>query len=462
MSVNDFSRVALSWRPARAELGGGPVYLALAAALERDVASGRLLPGTRLPSQRELADFLDLNFTTVTRAFDLCREKGLVYGVVGRGTFVASLPGVNAPARRAAADFGVVQGFPGVGARAVVAAARAVLSRADAERLFSYDARDGAARVREAGRRWLARARVEAPIARLAVFPGVQSALSVALLSLFRVGEALAVDTFTYGNLIRLARMANVRLVPVRGDDEGMRPDALEEAARTRRVRGVFLMPTCANPTARTLRGGRRDALARVARAHDLFVLEDDAHLGGEAEEAPLQARLPERTVYLAGASRLLAAGLRATFVVMPEGVRARLLAALHNTAIKASALDAEILGELILSGAADALLARKRAAARRANAVFDAVFGAAAGPADDARLFRALPLPGTAGRGREVERALAAQGLVAFHSDRFRVGTSAEDAFLRVSVSNGGGERRLAQGLRALARACAGAGRAR
>ena len=431
MSPHDFAHVPLSWHPARADLAGGPVYLALAAALERDIASGRLPPGTRLPPQRELADDLELNFTTVTRAFDLCRAKGLIYGVVGRGTFVASLPGVNEEAVRTAVDLGVVQGFPGLGARAVVEAARTVLARDSAERLFSYGERDGTERVREAGRRWLARVGVEASTRHIAVFPGVQSVLSISLLSLFRVGEALAVDEFTYGNLIRLARMAKIRLVPVRGDAEGMLPDALEEAARADGVRGVFLMPACANPTTRTMRGARRDALAQVARAWDLFVLEDDAQLGPEAE-SPLQARIPERTVYLAGTSRLLAA--------------------LHSTAIKASALDAEILGELILDGAAETLLERKRAAARRANAVFDAVFGLA-GTTDDVRLFRTLPLPGTAGRGQEIERALRAHGIEVFHSDRFRVGTAPADSFLRISVSNARSEKTLASHLRALAR---------
>lgn len=451
MSPHDFAHVPLSWHPARADLAGGPVYLALAAALERDIASGRLPPGTRLPPQRELADDLEINFTTVTRAFDLCREKGLIYGVVGRGTFVASLPGVNEEAVRTAVDLGVVQGFPGLGARAVVEAARTVLARDSAERLFSYGERDGTERVREAGRRWLARVGVEASTRHIAVFPGVQSVLSISLLSLFRVGEALAVDEFTYGNLIRLARMAKIRLVPVRGDAEGMLPEALEEAARADGVRGVFLMPACANPTTRTMRGARRDALAQVARARDLFVLEDDAQLGPEAE-SPLQARIPERTVYLAGTSRLLAAGLRATFAVVPASLCARLLAALHSTAIKASALDAEILGELILNGAAETLLERKRAAARRANAVFDAVFGLA-GTADDVRLFRTLPLPGTTGCGQEIERALRAHGIEVFHSDRFRVGTAPADSFLRISVSNARSEKTLASHLRALAR---------
>lgn len=67
----------------------GPLSLELAAQLEADIKSGALLPGTRLPPQRELADFLDVNLSTVSRAFRLCTQKGLLSATVGSGTFVA-------------------------------------------------------------------------------------------------------------------------------------------------------------------------------------------------------------------------------------------------------------------------------------------------------------------------------------------------------------------------------------
>ena len=49
MPVNSFDTYPMNWKPAREALGTGPLYLALAAALERDVRSGALPPGPRLP-----------------------------------------------------------------------------------------------------------------------------------------------------------------------------------------------------------------------------------------------------------------------------------------------------------------------------------------------------------------------------------------------------------------------------
>ena len=88
MPVNSFIDYPMSWKPDRSRLKR-PVYLSLARKLEEDILTGELAPGTKLPPQRELADYLDINFTTVTRAYKLCEEKGLLYGKTGSGTFVA-------------------------------------------------------------------------------------------------------------------------------------------------------------------------------------------------------------------------------------------------------------------------------------------------------------------------------------------------------------------------------------
>ena len=452
MPVNSFENYPMSWRPVRSALGHGPLYLALAAALEHDVQSGALPPGTRLPPQRELADFLDIDFTTVTRAYGVCRAKGLVYGVTGRGTFVSSVPGITESSDDALIDLGVVQAFPEIGAATVVKAAQEVLARETARRLFSYGDRDGLMRHRAAGRHWLARCGVDAPEDGIAVFPGVQGAISMALLSVFGVGDAIAVDAFTYANFLAFARLAGVRIVPVAGDAYGMCPGRLDEVVARHGVRGLFLMPNCANPTTITMPERRKDELAEVASRRRLVVLEDDASLRPPSQRRQtLFSRLPESTVYLSGTTRLLAPGLRATYVCAPESVRDRFLAGLHHAAIKASPLDAEILGELVLSGEAESIIAAKATEAAKANRLFDGVFEDECEEDVEPRLFRTVPLPGTSGRGREIERQCRAAGVRVFHSDRFAVMRGAKDAFLRVSVSSAGGMSRLRRGLSAL-----------
>ena len=79
----------LTWRPV---LEGGPrsLFERLLDALERDIRSGALAPGLRLPPHRELAFALGVSVGTVTKAYAEAERRGLVQATVGRGTFVAS------------------------------------------------------------------------------------------------------------------------------------------------------------------------------------------------------------------------------------------------------------------------------------------------------------------------------------------------------------------------------------
>ena len=87
----------MSWLPSLAA-GKGSLYLAIADALEADVAAGRLAAGEKLPTQRELARRLGVDLTTVTRAFAEAAGRGLIVAEGRRGSFVRGQAG-NAPAR---------------------------------------------------------------------------------------------------------------------------------------------------------------------------------------------------------------------------------------------------------------------------------------------------------------------------------------------------------------------------
>src|SRR5262245_51365702 len=75
-----------------------PLYSQLLEALESAIESGALAIGTRLPSERAMADQLKVSRTTVMSAYRELEARGLIHSHVGRGTFVCASPeGSGAP-----------------------------------------------------------------------------------------------------------------------------------------------------------------------------------------------------------------------------------------------------------------------------------------------------------------------------------------------------------------------------
>ena len=286
-----------------------------------------------------------------------------------------------------------------------------------------------------------------------AIFSGAQNVISAALLSLFCIGDALAVDEYTYSNLIGTARLSHIRLIPVPGDCCGMLPDALENACRKDGVKGVFLMPNCANPTTVTIPERRKDELAEIIGRYKLVLIEDD-NTGIVLSAAPdyhsMFSRLPEQTVYICNSTMTLCNGLRVAFAAFPESFRQQLLNALYLLNIKTSSFDAEIVTELILSGKAAKILEQKAALAVRRNKIADSILPEMDKPGTPAAFFRWLKLPQTVPDGIDVERIMLERNVNVYGAYRFSVLRKPGD-FLRLAISSPESEDDLARGLTAV-----------
>ncbi len=71
---------------------GGPIYLQIVDQIRKQVASGELKPGDQLPTVRQLAAELRVNFNTVARAYRILDEAGLISTKQGRGTYIWETP----------------------------------------------------------------------------------------------------------------------------------------------------------------------------------------------------------------------------------------------------------------------------------------------------------------------------------------------------------------------------------
>jgi GntR family transcriptional regulator/MocR family aminotransferase len=76
-----------------------PLWLQLSISLRMAIANGRLGPGGRLPSTRQLARQLNVSRNTVMAAYDNLAARGLLIGCTGAGSFVATTVRACTPAQ---------------------------------------------------------------------------------------------------------------------------------------------------------------------------------------------------------------------------------------------------------------------------------------------------------------------------------------------------------------------------
>lgn len=358
------------WRPHLIE-AEGPLYLQIAAAIEDDVARGRLNPGDRLPSQRVLAETLGIDMTTVTRAYAEGRRRQVLDAVTGRGSFVAARPDKDA----APLDLAMILPPRPRGLALGDLIRRGlddVLLRSDPDLLMSYHPGAGLEGEKAAGAAWLQPMLGEIAPGRMAVAAGAQPALAAILSILAGPGDTVLCEALTYPGLIAAARALRLDLVGVAMNADGIDPEALDQAARRTGARIVCLIPTMQNPTAATMPAAVRDRLAAVIRRRGLTLIEDDPYAALMPKPLRAIAALaPECSWHVSTLSKCLTPGLRTAFVAAPdEQAAVRLAAALRAFTQSAAPLMVALAAHWIRNGAAAALLAAVRAEAEARQAL--------------------------------------------------------------------------------------------
>src|SRR3972149_10536700 len=78
---------------------GVPIYTQIVERVKHMIATGELKPGDQLPTVRQLAQDLRVNFNTIARAYALLDAAGIISTQQGRGTFVRERPDERAITR---------------------------------------------------------------------------------------------------------------------------------------------------------------------------------------------------------------------------------------------------------------------------------------------------------------------------------------------------------------------------
>ena len=364
------TRFDTSWVP-DLDAAPGPKYRVLSVAIEDAIRSGALASGAKLPPVRELAWEIGVTPGTVARAYREATEAGALRATVGQGTFVRERRETGTfiplhPLTNQAAEGQVDlrnSRSPMVGQEEVISdIIRRVIARGSVV-LDDYTRATNDEATRKALALWLTEGGVDAAPEEIVPTYGAQQAVLVAMMAVTSGPHpVILVSDLIYPGFQQAAKLAGVQLYPIRSDEQGLCLDALAEACRTARPQAMLVTPNLHNPTLVTMPEKRRAAIAELARAHDLQIIEDDVYgwlMSSRPRSFPSYA--PERTWYATSLSKCIAAGLRFGCLVTPPGRGAVGQGIIQAMNYRVSSLIGQTVAELILSGTADDIRATAR-----------------------------------------------------------------------------------------------------
>ncbi|MEM8931159.1 MAG: PLP-dependent aminotransferase family protein [Acidobacteriota bacterium] len=371
------------WTPAVLDRPG-PTYAVICDVLGEAITTGELLPGTRLPSHRDLARRLGVAVGTVTRAYKEALRRGLVRGDVGRGTFVRERP-PDPPGMRhyPHPDRPLLDLYknhplsvPAIEKRAWAEACSALAERDDLVEIMGTAWSVLPARSSRIGADWLRLLGLDSSPDDVVDCPGLQGAVAGALATITSPGDVLATAELTFPVVSSLAERHGLSVHGLETDGDGILPEAFEDLCHHARPTILYLEPDLHAPTTAILSESRRCRLAELASEHDVWILEFVSSGILLADPPPRMAALaPDRTFLLADVCHGLSVGLRSVFVVAPPAHRTALLTAVASVSGTTPVLTTEIVGHWLDHGVADALIAARRTELAKRHALAADIF---------------------------------------------------------------------------------------
>jgi DNA-binding transcriptional MocR family regulator len=200
--------------------------------------------------------------------------------------------------------------------------ARAAVER-DGRTILSYGPGGGYAPLRQL---LAERHRVEP--SRIVITSGSLQGFVFLAEQLVRPGTRVLVEAPTYDRPLKILTRLGAEIVPLEMDDEGLVPEAVEEALDAGEPPAfLYTIPTFQNPSGRTLSVERRLRLAELARERGLLVLEDDPYglvrYDGDALPSVFELAQGEQVAYCSSFSKTVAPGVRVGWYVLPAQVAA-------------------------------------------------------------------------------------------------------------------------------------------
>ncbi|WP_026908333.1 PLP-dependent aminotransferase family protein [Paucisalibacillus globulus] len=333
-----------------------PIYKQIADYIEKGIANGALSPNHPLPSERSLAEKLNVNRSTIVAAYDELQSIGVVERKRGSGThistdiwgishkrmpnwgryvedgsFLPNLPLVqklrtetqknkliNLASGELAPDLLPVEQF------------HSILANQPFNGHLGYDHPQGNLELRETIAKHVQHYKnISVSPDSILITSGAQQALHLIVQCLLKPGDTVAIENPSYSYSLPIFQSAGLRTLLLPVDKDGIDPEEIVALQKKHRIRMLFLNPDHQNPTGTKMSLNRRKRILELSSEYGIPIIEDDPYsltsFDGEIGPNLKSMDYNGNVVYISSLSKIVASGLRIGWIIGPQKVIERL-----------------------------------------------------------------------------------------------------------------------------------------
>lgn len=331
-------------------------YIQISEHIKKLIELGKIQDGAKLPTIRNLSDFLEVNNVTIVNAYKKLQADGYAIMKIGSGTYARKKEVIksfqkeynktfkllNAGSLREFIDFtGETTSSSFFPVKDLQKVLNEVFDRDGAEALLYQDVL-GYDKLREEISKnfWNGRVKKED----ILIVSGAQQGIDIASKAILNVNDKVVVENPTYGGALSVFRWKRAEVIEVPIEKDGMDLDKLEKILKKEKIKFMYIMSYFQNPTGISYSDEKKLRLIELSNIYDFYILEDDylseLIYDDNLQYKPLKAYdIYDRVIYIKSFSKIFMPGIRIGYVIAPEKFKESMYISKINTDISTSSL---------------------------------------------------------------------------------------------------------------------------
>ena len=369
----------INWRPDKTH--PMPLHLQIVGYMKDKITSNEWSVGTKLPSQRTLAELFAVNRSTIIAAMDELAAEGIIKGNTGGGTKIINntwnlmnqtynwngyiSSGNHQPNQMIVQQINEAESDPGMIRMGSCEPASELIPQEKIQSILKklsvasqplgYEEPRGSLFLREEICKYLETIGITANPSSVLITSGALQGLQLISLGLLHPNSTVYLEKPSYLYSLRTFQSFGMQLSGIPSEETGMNIKKLAEMNKNKKGSIVFTIPTFHNPTGTVMPLEKRKELIHFCEKEGLPIIEDDVYREIWFEDSPpppLKSLDSSGLVlYVGGISKNLSPGLRIGWVVGPEPIITRLSDIKMQSDYGSSSLSQNVAAELFASG---------------------------------------------------------------------------------------------------------------